>query len=224
MIEPCLTLVSHPLCPFVQRAAIVLLEKDVPFDRITIYLAAKPAWFLDMSPNGKVPLLRVRQQDATQAVIFESMVICEYLEESQGGAPMYPRDALARARQRGWVEFGTATLAHAWQFLNAIDRAAADAKQAAFRHRLQQLEAVLGSGPYFDGTAFGMVDAVFAPVFRYFDSLDPAVSHAIFENLPRVSAWRNALALRRSVIDSVGSDYAQRFRQHLREHAALLAG
>ncbi|MDP1069043.1 glutathione S-transferase family protein, partial [Klebsiella pneumoniae] len=87
--------------------------------------------FLDMSPNGKVPLLRVRQQDATQAVIFESMVICEYLEESQGGTPMYPRDALARARQRGWVEFGTATLADAWQFLNAIDRAAADAKQAA---------------------------------------------------------------------------------------------
>ncbi|MDR7150501.1 glutathione S-transferase [Hydrogenophaga palleronii] len=223
MTESHLTLISHPLCPFVQRAAIVLLEKGVPFDRININLAAKPDWFLNMSPNGKVPLLRVRKQDGTEAVIFESMVICEYLDESQDGAPMYPRDALARARQRGWVEFGTATLADAWQFLNATDRAAADAKQAAFRHRLQQLEAELGSGPYFDGTAFGMVDAVFAPVFRYFDILDPAVSRSIFENLPRVSAWRNALALRRSVIDAVGSDYVERFRSQLRDHAALLA-
>lgn len=223
MTETQLTLISHPLCPFVQRAAIVLLEKGIPFDRIHIDLAAKPDWFLAISPNGKVPLLRVRQQDGTETVIFESMVICEYLDESQGGAPMYPRDALARARQRGWVEFGTATLAEAWQFLNATDRTAADAKQAAIRHRLQQLEAELGAGPYFDGAAFGMVDAVFAPVFRYFDSLDPAVSQPIFENRPRVSAWRSALALRRSVIDAVGSDYAQRFRQHLREHAALLA-
>jgi len=223
MPETHLTLISHPLCPFVQRAAIVLLEKGIPFDRLNINLAAKPDWFLDMSPNGKVPLLRVRQQDGTEAVIFESMVIGEYLDESQDGAPMYPRDALARARQRGWVEFGTATLADAWQFLNATDRPTADAKQAAFRHRLQQLEVALGSGPYFNGAAFGMVDAVFAPIFRYFDILDPAVSHPIFENLPRVSAWRNALALRRSVIDAVGSDYAQRFRTNLREHAALLA-
>lgn len=223
MTETHLTLISHPLCPFVQRAAIVLLEKGVPFDRINIDLAAKPDWFLEMPLNGKVPLLRVRQQDGTEALIFESMVICEYLEESQAGAPMYALDALARARQRGWVEFGTATLADAWQFLNATDRAAADAKQVAFRHRLQQLQTELGSGPYFNGAVFGIVDAVFAPVFRYFDSLDPAVSQPIFENLPRVSAWRSALSLRRSVIDAAGSDYAQRFRQHLREHAALLA-
>ena len=145
MSEAHITLVSHPLCPFVQRAEIVLLEKGVPFDRLNIHLAAKPAWFLDISPNGKVPLLRVRQQDGTEAVIFETM---------------YPRDALARARQRGWAEFGTATLADAWQFLNATDRPTADAKQAAFRHRLQQLEVALGSGPYFNGAAFGMVDAV----------------------------------------------------------------
>lgn len=223
MPETNLTLVSHPLCPFVQRAAIVLLEKETPFDRINIDLAAKPAWFLAISPNGKVPLLRVRQQGGTETVIFESMVICEYLDESQVGAPMYPRDALARARQRGWVEFGTATLADAWQFLNSTERTTADAKQAAFRHRLQQLEAELGTGPYFNGAAFGMVDAVFAPIFRYFDILGPAVSHTIFENLPRVTAWRSALAQRRSVIDAVGSDYAERFKQHLREHAALLA-
>jgi glutathione S-transferase len=82
---------------------------------------------------------------------------------------------------------------------------------------------VLGSGPYFNGHAFTMVDAVFAPLFRYFDIIDPAVSKQIFEDLPQVSAWRVALAARESVIAAVSDDYAERFLQHLRQHAALLA-
>lgn len=223
MSETNLSLISHPLCPFVQRAAIVLLEKGVAFERTDVDLSAKPDWFLAISPTGKVPVLKVGQPDGDDAILFESMVICEYLEETQGGAPMYPANALSRARQRGWVEFGTATLADAWQFLNAGDQGIADGKRVAFRGRLEQLEAMLGSGPYFGGAGFGMVDAVFAPVFRYFDILDPMVSQPIFQDLPRVAAWRAALAIRPIVIDAVAEDYADRFRLHLRQHGALLA-
>jgi glutathione S-transferase len=219
-----LTLINHTLCPFVQRAAIVLLEKGVPFERIDVDLAAKPDWFLALSPTGKVPLLKVEQSDGPDAVLFESMVICEYLEETQGGAALYAVNALSRARQRGWVEFGTATLADAWQFLNASERSAANAKKVAFRYRLELLEVVLAEGPYFNGSAFSMVDAVFAPLFRYFDIVDPTVSLPIFEGLPRVLAWRAALAARTSVVAAVAEDYAERFRQHLREHQALIAG
>jgi len=223
MSDTSLTLISHPLCPFVQRAAIVLLEKGVPFDRVNIDLANKPDWFLALSPTGKVPLLKIGQAGGEDAILFESMVICEYLEETQSGERLYPVDALSRARHRGWIEFATATLAEAWQFLNATDPSIADAKQAAFRDRLQHVEAVLAEGPYFSGEEFGMVDAVFAPVFRYFDILAPAVSHSIFKDLPRVTAWRAAMAGRPSVIAAVSDDYAERFQQHLQEHQALLA-
>jgi len=223
MPQTSLTLISHPLCPFVQRAAIVLLEKSVPFDRIDVDLAAKPDWFLALSPTGKVPLLKIGQADGSDAVLFESMVICEYLEESAGGARMYPVDALSRGQHRGWIEFGTSTLADAWQFLNAKDWSTANAKQAAFRGKLQQLEVAIAAEPYFNGAAFGMVDAVFAPLFRYFDILGPTVSQPIFENLPRINAWRAALAVRESVIAAVGNDYAERFKRHLSQHQALLA-
>jgi len=54
--EQNLTLISHPLCPFVQRAVIVLLEKGVAFDRVNVDLSAKPDWFLALSPTGKVPV------------------------------------------------------------------------------------------------------------------------------------------------------------------------
>src|ERR1700687_19143 len=78
MPMPKLTLISHDLCPYVQRAVIALTEKAVPFDRVTIDLASRPDWFLAISPLGNVPLLKV-----DDAVIFESAVILEYLEETQ---------------------------------------------------------------------------------------------------------------------------------------------
>jgi glutathione S-transferase len=62
-------------------------------------------------------VLKVGRPDGEDAVLFESMVTCEYLEESQGGATKYPDDALARAGYRGWIEFDTATLADGWHML-----------------------------------------------------------------------------------------------------------
>src|SRR2546428_11462181 len=91
-----LTLISHKLCPYVQRAVIALTEKGVPFERIDIDLANKPDWFLKISPLGKTPVLVV---DGT--AIFESAVILEYLEETRPH-PLHPVDALQRAEHRGW--------------------------------------------------------------------------------------------------------------------------
>ena len=52
-----LKLISHKLCPYVQRAVIALSEKGVAFERIDIDLANKPDWFLAISPLGKTPVL-----------------------------------------------------------------------------------------------------------------------------------------------------------------------
>lgn len=218
-----LTLISHPLCPFVQRAAIVLLEKNVPFERSDVDLANKPDWFMALSPTGKVPLLKVEQPYSADVILFESSAICEYLNETQDGVSLYSSDALSRAQQRAWVEFGVAVLSDAWQFLNAKESAVADDKKAAFREKLQRLENNLEQGPYFSGAAFSMVDAVFAPVFRYFSLLIPIVSQPIFDNLPRVLAWRDSLEQRQSVISAVSEDYADRFRQHLIQQQAKLS-
>jgi glutathione S-transferase len=100
-----LTLVSHHLCPYVQRAAISLAEKQVGFERIYVDLANKPEWFKALSPLGKVPLLRVEHGEE-EAIIFESAVILEYLEETQPQA-LHPRAPLERARHRSWIEFGS---------------------------------------------------------------------------------------------------------------------
>ena len=65
-------LISFDLCPFVQRSVITLLEKDIPFKRTNIDLANKPDWFLQISPLGKVPVLKIDGN-----ILFESAVINE---------------------------------------------------------------------------------------------------------------------------------------------------
>src|ERR1700674_3522738 len=99
-----LRLISHKLCPYVQRAVIALTEKGVAFERIDIDLSNKPDWFLAISPLGKTPVLQVGD-----VPIFESAVILEYLEETQP-SPLHPADPLRRAEHRAWIEFSSAVL------------------------------------------------------------------------------------------------------------------
>ncbi|BAN26796.1 glutathione S-transferase family protein [Caballeronia insecticola] len=220
-----LTLVSHPLCPYVQRAAIVLAEKGANFERRYIDLADKPAWFDAISPLGKVPLLiigRAPNHAYDDAVLFESAVICEYLDETQPGRRMHPADPLERARHRGWIEFGSSLLNEIWKLETATDAATHHAQRKTIAERFKVVERALETGPWFAGRAFSMVDAVFAPVFRYFDVFDEITDLQVFDDTPKVRAWRRALAQRPSVIDAVSADYPQQLRAFLSVHNAWL--
>lgn len=212
-----LVLVSHVLCPYVQRAAIVLAEKGVAFERRDVDLAAKPDWFLAVSPLGRTPVLLAGGQ-----AVFESAVICEYLDETQ--APrLHPQDALQRARERGWMEFGSAVLDNIAAFYNAPDEARLAQQARQLRARFERLEAALGEGPYFRGVDFGLVDAVFAPVFRYLDAFEQIGEFGLLDALPGLAAWRLALAGRPSVRDAVAPDYPQRLMRFLLGRASALA-
>lgn len=211
-----LTLVSHHLCPYVQRVAIALVEKAAAFERVYIDLAAKPAWFLAQSPLGKTPLLNVDGD-----VLFESAAICEYLEDALPH-PLHPEAPLERARHRAWMELGSAVLGDIWQLETAQDAAGVERAAGELRDKFGRLEAQLGGGPYFAGGRFHLVDAVFAPAFRYFDVFDELTDLDVFGALPRVRAWRAALALRPSVRDAVTADYADRLRMFLHGRNAYL--
>jgi glutathione S-transferase len=217
-MTPHLTLISHKLCPYVQRAAIVLAEKGMAFERKDIDLAHKPDWFLKLSPLGKTPVLLVDGE-----AIFESAVICEYLDDT--AAPrLHPQDALQRARHRGWMEFGSAVLNNIGAFYNAADEQALAAHAAELRNKFQQVEAALGEGPYFSGEGFSMVDAVFGPVFRYFDVFDAIGDFGVFAGLPKVNAWRHALTQRESVRQAVGADYPELLASFLQQRGSALSG
>ncbi|WP_426609073.1 glutathione S-transferase family protein [Bradyrhizobium sp. McL0616] len=216
-----LKLISHKLCPYVQRAVIALNEKGVPFERIDIDLANKPDWFLKLSPLGKVPVLVVAT-DKGEVALFESNVICEYIEETQAGAKLHPTEALTRAEHRAWMEFGSAILGDLWGLETTTDPATFESKRQALSAKFARVEAALSAGPFFAGEAFSLVDAVFAPIFRYFDLFDELTELSIFKDLPKVWAWRAQLAKRPSVQTAVSADYSQLLRAFLARHDAHL--
>ncbi|HRE19997.1 MAG TPA: glutathione S-transferase family protein [Rhabdaerophilum sp.] len=129
-----ITLVSQVLCPYVQRIAIALAEKGVAHDRLTVDLANKPGWFLALSPLGRTPVLRV-----SEAALFESTAILEFLEETQP-QPLHPADPVERARHRAWMGFGTECLNGIAGFYSALDNSSLDMKAATLHARFRLLE------------------------------------------------------------------------------------
>lgn len=189
----------------------------IAFERVDIDLVHKPDWFLKVSPLGKTPVLLVDGQP-----IFESAVICEYLDETSSPR-LHPQDALERARHRGWMEFGSAVLNAIGAFYNAPDEETLLAKVADIRGRFEQIEAELTTGPYFAGERFTMVDAVFGPVFRYFDVFEQFEDFGFFAQTPRVHAWRVALAARDSVQGAASPDYPASLRAFLLARKSALS-
>jgi len=204
-----LTLVSHHLCPYVQRAVISLTEKHVAFERIYVDLANKPDWFLAISPLGRTPVLKVGDR-----AIFESAVVLEYLEETRPG-PMHPADPLARAEHRAWIEFGSSVLNDIGGLYSAPDGAAFEAKATVLAEKFTRLENRPGPGPFFDGEEFSLVDIVFGPVFRYFDVFDRIGDFGILTDKPKLAAWRQALAARPSIRTAAPDDYEARLWRFL---------
>ncbi|MEQ9138645.1 MAG: glutathione S-transferase family protein [Thalassobaculum sp.] len=215
--DPEYTLISHVLCPYVQRAVITLAEKRMPFRRIDIDLADKPDWFRAISPLGRVPVLQVGG-----TALFESAVIVEYLEETTAG-PMHPADPLQKARHRAWIEMASAALDAIAGFYAASDAETFETRRRALADRLGRLEADLGAGPYFSGGEFRLVDAAWAPVFHYLDAFETIAEFGLTDGAPRVAAYRAALAARPSVRDAFAADYPQRLLDFLRRKGSHLS-
>src|ERR1700752_2371473 len=216
-----LKLISHKLCPYVQRAVIALTEKGIPFERIDIDLANKPDWFLKISPLGKVPVLVVAR-DGKEVALFESNVICEYIEEAFTEAKLDPHDPLVRAEHRAWMEFGSTILGELWGLETTTDPKIFESKRQAIAAKFAAVEGALGPGPFFAGERFSLVDAVFAPIFRYFDVFDEVADLGIFAETPKVRAWRDRLSKRASVRGAVSPDYPDLLRTFLVRHDAHL--
>jgi glutathione S-transferase len=205
-------LVSFNLCPFVQRSAIALEEKAVPYEITYVDLSNKPQWFLDISPLGLVPLLRVGT-----SVLFESAVINEFIDETAGGARLHPEDPLERAYDRAWIEFTSVALGDSYRLMIAADRASLLTHAEKCRAKLARYEGQLTAGPNFHGDRFSLVDCAAAPLLQrllWSEQIAPEI--ALFEQAPKALAWTKALLARPSVKRSTIPDIHAVFLDYLK--------
>ena len=216
-----LKLISHSLCPFVQRAAIVLEEKGIAYDREDIDLEHPPEWFLEMSPQGMVPLLIVNGKD----ILFESNVICEYIDEITPGS-LHDTMSIVKARHRAWMEYGSSILNDFWGYYTAENKNRFMEQGELIKKKFKRLESELvmanWKGPYFNGEKYSMVDAVFAPVFRYFDVFDKFTEDNLFESKEHVSNWRKHLSNRESSKAVVSENYTSELSEFVKHKDSYL--
>jgi glutathione S-transferase len=207
-------LVSFKTCPWVQRAAIVLREKEVAFEFRHIDPDNRPDWFLAISPHKKVPVLRI---DETVS-LFESNAIAEYLDDTI--APrLHPADPVARAVNRAWTDylptFAAAVTATAYADGEA-DYAKAAAEIPLPFERLETALAARRSGPFFNGAAYSLVDAAYAPFLQRYHFLDRVRPLGHLEKFPRLKAWSGALLQRSSTHSFPPDEFEAMYRAALK--------
>jgi glutathione S-transferase len=187
-------LVSFKTCPWVQRAAIVLREKGVAFEFRHIDRDNRPDWFLAISPHRKVPVLRIGDQIS----LFESNAIAEYLDETILPR-LHPEDPVERARNRAWTDYLPTFAAAASAIAYAETAAAHDRAIAGLRVPFERLETALSAGgPFFNGAAYALVDAGYAPFLQRHALLDRIKPVGLIDSFPRLKAWATALIARPS--------------------------
>src|ERR1700756_4046514 len=160
-------LVSFETCPWVQRSAIVLREKNTEFELRHIKADNRPDWFLAISPHKKVPVLTIDDK----VTLFESNAINEYLDEMV--APrLHPEDPIQRAINRAWTDYVPT-------FASSVTGCAYAATEEAYKKaiakipeafgRLEKALETQGTGPFFNGKDYSLIDAAYAPFLqRYF--------------------------------------------------------
>lgn len=190
-------IVSSMTCPFAQRTRMALLEKGIAFALTEISLDDKPDWFLAISPYSKVPLLR-----DGDAVIFESAVIGEYLEEVRPEPPLMPTDPVSRAKVRIWVDFANVRfIPHVYKLLMAQE-AAAQEQQAGLLldavHRMEEHLAGPEAGRFWIGDRLTYADLAFYPHLERFCAVEHYRGVNIPEDCPRLRAWLAMMSQRQS--------------------------
>lgn len=166
---------------------------------------------------GKVPVLRVGD-----AVLFESAVICEYLDETSPPV-LHPSDPLAKAVNRGWVEFSSELFIDLYRLAHAGEVDEFNQRCREARAKLERLEQQLGEGPFFNGPEFSLVDAAIAPAFQRILLMSEFRPLGLLEHLPKVAAWSQALLDRASVRNSVVPEFTGLFRENLIKGESYLA-
>ncbi|KAG5731762.1 Glutathione S-transferase omega-1 [Termitomyces sp. T112] len=146
-------------CPFVQRVWISLEEKGVKYQYKEINPYKKEKHFLNINPKGLVPAVEYKGK-----AIYESLVICEFLEDLYPTQkPLLPNEPLTRAIARIWIDFISKSVVPAFQrLLQAQDAGRQIELREEYNEALRKYANEV-KGPYFLGENFSLVDVAIAP-------------------------------------------------------------
>ncbi|XP_011021307.1 PREDICTED: glutathione S-transferase DHAR2-like isoform X2 [Populus euphratica] len=147
-------------CLFCQRVLLSLEEKKIPYKSHLISLGDKPQWFLEISPEGKVPVVKIDDK-----LVADSDVIVGILEEKKPEPPL--------AIPLEFASVGSKIFPSFVKFLKSKDPS--DGTEQALLEELKALNGHLKAhGPFIAGEKITVVDLSFAPNLYH---LEVALGH-----------------------------------------------
>ncbi|KAE8449697.1 hypothetical protein EG329_007472 [Mollisiaceae sp. DMI_Dod_QoI] len=208
--EQSLKLYSGWFCPFVQRVLLVLLEKRIPFQYIEVNPYHKPQSLLSLNPRGLVPTLQYDNKP-----LYESTVVCEFLEEAypENGPNLMPKEPYERAYGRIWTDFVTSRIIPAYHRAlqyqpsgeGKSEQGLEEVKQEFVSKLKEFTEAMDPDGPFFFGKEIGMVDLIIAPWavrLWVFDQFKGGLKLGNEKWVERWGLWFKEIENRESVVKS----------------------
>jgi len=205
-------------CPFVQRTWIALEERGIPYQYKEVNPYKKEAHFLSINPKGLVPAIEFRGK-----ALYESLVLCEFLEDAYPGYTphLLPSDPYERAHVRIWIDFISKAIIYPWM---RILQSQEKEKQLEAREELYKALGQLSAqrkGPYFLGEQFSLVDVAIAPwaVREYI-----LVENRDYKREDVSSGWKEWAELleKRETVRKTSSDkehYTQIYQRYLNDTA-----
>lgn len=212
-----LKIVSFKICPFVQRVTGLLEAKGIPYEIEYISLKDKPGWFLEISPNGQVPLLITESGQA----LFESDAIVEYIEEVTVPleADVTPEQ---RAMDRAWSYMAAKNYLVQCSTMRSADENTLEERSAKLRKIFHKAEWQLADGPYFKGEQLSNVDIAWLPLLHRAHIVKQHSGYDFLEGLPKMQAWQQALMETDLPAKSVSEDFVERFSDFYLSNATYL--
>ncbi|KAJ7215773.1 glutathione S-transferase [Mycena haematopus] len=201
-----LKLFGMPMSVCTRRVAIILVEKEVPFEFVPIDRAKaehKSAAYLEKQPFGQVPYI-----DDEGFILYESRAICRYIADKYAnqGTPLVPTDTKGKAlfEQAASIEYSNfdpssskavAEILFKPMRGEASDKAAYDSYIETLSAKLDGYEAILGKQKYLAGNEVTLADLFHLP---YGTMLAKAGSDLMTSKGPNITRWFNDLCARPS--------------------------
>jgi glutathione S-transferase len=193
-------LYDFPSSPNCQRVIVVLEEKRLPYEKVPVDLKKmeqKKPDFLKLNPYGKVPVII----DGS-TVLYESLIINDYLDEKYSDTRLMPQDPGKRAKARILLDYGMNHLDPPYQKIRKEmmkdekerDQQAIEAARKELRHLLGRFERELGDQEYLAGE-FSLVDAALIPRFVRLTGMSVLPD----ASLPKIGKWIERMKQRPSV-------------------------
>lgn len=246
--EHSLKLYGGWFCPFVQRSWITLHEKAIPHQYVEVNPYKKAPEFLALNPRGLVPTLAVpvdhAQGKKEQKPLYESVVLCEYLDEAYAdpakyGQRLLPEDVYERARCRLWIDHVSSRIVPGfYKFIQHTPEkpySIEDARAEFLGNIKTWIQEMVDCGPWFLGERFSLVDVMLAPWAKRLFLIDHYKPGGVGidrarsedeETWARWQRWYDAILDRQSVKDTTSTDdkYIEAYKRYAEDTTSSMVG